>query len=71
MALAGLCTEARKFQARVPGPVELSYMPLIVDHKLRPGSSDEAQLVSKRVQKLMGSLLWFQISGASVNSNQV
>ena len=57
MALAGLCAEACKSQESTRGSqVNLSFMPLIVDHKIRPGSSKEAETVSKRVEKLLGAM---------------
>ena len=57
MALAGLCAEACKAQASTTdSQIKLSFTPLIVDHRLRPQSTNEAELVSKRVEKLLGTM---------------
>ena len=57
MALAGLCAQACKSQTETGGnQVNFSFTPLIVDHRLRPESTDEAEVTSKRVQKLLGIL---------------
>ena len=53
MALATLC-RGLQCEARVRKQFEFSFEAFIVDHRARKGSSEETQVVSTRVSKLLG-----------------
>jgi len=59
MALASLCHSVTKLPEGHRGKHEFKFYPMIVDHKAREGSTEEALLVSKRLRELLGeSSLW-------------
>lgn len=53
MALAYLCRTLASWAELYD--IGLSYEAFIVDHKAREGSTEEAKIVSERLEKLLGS----------------
>jgi len=54
MALAGLCAAYRAM-----GSHDLQIHAFVVDHGLRNGSDDEAEIVARRLRRLSPSILGF------------
>lgn len=54
MALAYLCRAVMDLPHHKRDGHSFQYFPLIVDHKAREGSTEEALLVAKRLRKLLG-----------------
>jgi len=54
MALAFLCQSLTELPLYKRGDRSFRYIPFIVDHKAREGSTEEALLVSKRLKELLG-----------------
>ena len=62
MALASLCQSLGKLRSATHFNRTYKYIPFIVDHKAREGSSEEALLVSKRLKELLGEWSLLAIS---------
>lgn len=62
MALASLCHSVTKLPEGHRDRREFKFYPMIVDHKAREGSTEEALLVSKRLRELLGEWSLLAIS---------
>jgi len=62
MALASLCHSVTKLPGWDRGNHEFEFYPLIVDHKAREGSTEEALLLSGRLRELLGEWSLWTIS---------